>query len=606
MPNVEKRLEILKSKIAILPNNPGVYQYLDENKTIIYVGKAKNLKKRVSSYFVPKNQNSGKLRVLVRKINDIQHTVVDTEQDALLLENNLIKQYQPRYNVLLKDDKTYPWICIKNEPFPRVFKTRNVIKDGSDYFGPYTSVYILKTIVELVRQLFQLRTCKYQLTQKNIAKGKFKPCLEYHIGNCLAPCIGKQTPEDYQENIQQIKQILRGNISGVKNHLKKAMQEHAENLRFEEAEALKKQLEVITNFQSKSTVVSSVISNVDVFTMIEDDNNAFVNYLKVIDGAIIQTHNLEIKKKMEESKEDIFGIAITEIRQRISSNSKEIIVPFHPDFRLEGIKLVIPERGDKKHLLDLSMRNAKYMRMEKLKQQSKLNSGQKKVRVLQTLKDDLRLDKLPVHIECFDNSNIQGTHPVAACVVFKEGKPAKKDYRHFNIKTVEGPNDFASMEEVVYRRYKRLLEEGDSIPQLIVIDGGKGQLGSAVKALSKLEFSVPPKIIGIAKRLEEIYFPGDPVPIYLDKKSESLKIIQHLRDEAHRFGITFHRQKRSNSFISSDLENITGIGSKTIEVLLGKFKSVDRLKTASEDDISALVGKAKATALRNYFKSIEK
>lgn len=596
------REEFIKSKVTSLPDGPGIYQYLDENGTIIYVGKAKNLKKRVSSYFVPKNQNSAKLRILVRRISDIRHMVVDTEQDALLLENNLIKQYQPRYNVLLKDDKTYPWICIKNEPFPRVFKTRNVLRDGSEYFGPYTSAYMVKTLIDLIRQLFKLRTCKYHLSAENIHQQRFKPCLEFHIGNCNAPCIGKQTSDNYLENISQIKHILKGNIKGVKQHLKKLMHEFSANLQFEDAELMRQRLDVISSFQSKSTVVSSTISNVDVFSIIDDEKDAFVNYLKVIDGAIIQTHNLEVKKRMDESKEELFSIAITEIKQRIHSNSKEIIVPFKPEFKLEGVKFVVPERGDKKHLLDLSERNAKYMRLEKLKQQSKLNSGQKKVRVLQTLKDDLRLEKLPVHIECFDNSNIQGTNPVAACVVFKEGKPAKKDYRHYNIKTVVGPDDYASMEEIVYRRYKRLLEEETPLPQLIVIDGGKGQLGSAVKALNKLELNHPPKIIGIAKRLEEIYFPGDSVPLYLDKTSEALKLIQHMRDEAHRFGITFHRQKRSIQFIKSDLENISGIGPKTIEVLLGKFGSVDKMKTASEEDISVLVGKSKAILLRNHFK----
>lgn len=597
------REEFIKSKITSLPDSPGIYQYLDENGTIIYVGKAKNLKKRVSSYFVPKSQNSAKLRILVRKISDIRHMVVDTEQDALLLENNLIKQYQPRYNVLLKDDKTYPWICIKNEAFPRVFKTRNVVRDGSEYFGPYTSAYMVKTLIDLIRQLFKLRTCKYQLSAENIEKQKFKPCLEYHIGNCNAPCIGKQTSDNYLESIAQIKHILKGNITGVKQHLKKLMLQFSENLQFEDAELMRQRLDVITNFQSKSTVVSSTISNVDVFSIIDDEKDAFINYLKVIDGAIIQTHNLEVKKRMNESKEEILSLAITEIKQRIHSNSKEMIVPFKPDFKMEGVKFIVPERGDKKHLLDLSERNAKYMRLEKLKQQTKLNSGQKKVRVLQTLKDDLRLEKLPVHIECFDNSNIQGTHPVAACVVFKEGKPAKKDYRHYNIKTVVGPDDFASMEEIVFRRYKRLLDEDTPLPQLIVIDGGKGQLGSAVKALNKLEMQHPPKIIGIAKRLEEIYFPGDSVPLYLDKTSEALKLIQHMRDEAHRFGVTFHRQKRSIDFIKSELDNISGIGPKTVEVLLGKFGSIEKIKAATEEDISVQVGKSKAILIRNHFKT---
>ncbi len=600
----EDKNDYIKSLVALLPHKPGVYQYFDENGTIIYVGKAKNLKKRVSSYFVQKNDQSAKLRILVRKIRDIKHIVVDTEQDALLLENNLIKQYQPRYNVLLKDDKTYPWICIKKEPFPRVFKTRNVVRYGSEYYGPYTSGFLIKTVLDFIRQIFQLRTCKYHLASENIANGKFKVCLEYHIGNCLGPCTGQQGEAEYQKNIQQVRNILKGNITSVKVYLKNRMTELAQELRFEEAEEIRQRLQIIENYQSKSTVVSSTITNVDVFSYTESEKLSVVNFLKVVDGSIIQTHNLEIKKNLDESKEEILSIAITEIRNRMNSNAKEIILPFEPEFLDSSLKFTIPQIGEKKKLLDLSERNAKYLLLEKQKQSTKLNKSQAKVRVLNTLKDDLRMHHLPVHIECFDNSNIQGTNPVAACVVFKNGKPAKKDYRHFNIKTVEGPDDFASMTEVVTRRYSRLINEGSPLPQLIVIDGGKGQLGAAVKALDSIQWNNNrPAIIGIAKKLEEIFFPGDPVPLYLDKKSESLKLIQQLRDEAHRFGITFHRQKRSGNFIKTELDEIPGIGPKSIEALINKFGSVARIKTASESDIADVLGKSKAILLRNHLKN---
>lgn len=592
----------IKELVSNLPNKPGVYQYFDDKGVIIYVGKAKDLKKRVSSYFVPNNQTSAKLRVLVRKICNIQHVVVDTEQDALLLENNLIKQYLPKYNVLLKDDKTYPWICIKKEQFPRVFKTRNVVRDGSLYFGPYTSGFMIKTVLDFIRQIFKLRTCSLSLTNENIQSNKFKVCLEFHIGNCLAPCVGKQDERDYEKAIEQIQDILKGNVSGVKRHLNNLMQSYAQNLEFEKAEEVRQRLDVIKTYQSKSTVVSASITNVDVFSYADTDKFALVHFLKVVDGAIIQSHHIEIKKNLDEQKEEILGIAITEIRNRVQTNSKELIVPFVPDFGAEHLKYVVPERGEKKKLLELSERNVKYLLIDKLKQNTKLNQSQSKVRILQTLKEDLRLAHLPVHIECFDNSNIQGSYPVAACVVFKEAKPSKKDYRHFNIKTVEGPNDFASMEEVVFRRYSRMLNEGTPLPQLIVIDGGKGQLGSAVAALARLNAKELPAIIGIAKRLEELFFPGDPVPLYLDKTSESLKLIQQLRDEAHRFGISFHRQKRSKDFIHSELDSISGIGPKSVEALYKKFGSISEIKSASEADISDLIGVSKATALRNHFK----
>lgn len=595
-----KHIDQLKEKVNLLPNNPGVYQYLDAEKNIIYVGKAKNLKKRVSSYFT-KYHDSAKTRILVRKIDEIQHIVVDSEQDALLLENNLIKKYQPRYNALLKDDKTFPWICIKNEYFPRVFSTRKFIRDGSLYFGPYTSGRTMKVVLDLIRQLYPLRSCSLNLHPQQIAKGKYKVCLEYHIGNCLGPCIGEQNEDDYRENIQHIKDILKGNIGTVIKLLKTKMAELSANYKFEEAQGLKEKLSHLENYQSKSTIVSPTIHNVDVFSFLEDDKSAYVNFLKVVNGAIIQVHTVELKKRTDEEKESLLLTAITDIRQRLNSASREIIVPFHPDFEMENVKFFVPQRGDKKKLLDLSMRNAFYYKQEKLKQQMS-RSPQKKVdRIMETMKRDLRLNEPPLHIEGFDNSNIQGSHPVASCVVFKNGKPSKRDYRHFNVKTVSGPDDFASMEEIIFRRYKRLLEENETLPQLIVIDGGKGQLGAAVNSLSKLDLIGKIAVIGIAKRLEEIYFPGDSVPIYLDKNSETLKIIQHIRNESHRFGITFHRQKRSKGFIQSELDAIKGIGSKTVETLLTQFDSVDAIKKASIEELEKSIGKSKGAIVYNHF-----
>lgn len=589
-----------KQVIAILPEKPGVYQYVDKNGVIIYVGKAKNLKKRVSSYFT-KSHDSAKLRILVRKINEIKHIVVDSEQDALLLENNLIKKYQPRYNALLKDDKSYPWVCIKREPFPRVFSTRKFIRDGSTYFGPYTSGTTLKVVLDFIREIYPLRNCALNLSPNHIAKGKYKVCLEYHIGNCLGPCIGEQNEENYLLNIQDIKNILKGNIAKVISLLKERMEELSKAYKFEEAQKLKEKLGHLENYQSKSTVVNPSIHNVDVFSYVEDENSAFVNFLKVVNGAIIQVHTVEIKKRIEEEKESLLLTTITEIRQRLMSTAREIIVPFKLDFYIENTKFIVPQIGDKKKLLDLSMRNAFYFKREKLKQQIN-KSPQKRVdRVMETMKSDLRLKKAPVHIEGFDNSNIQGSHPVASCVVFKNGKPNKREYRHYNIKTVVGPDDFASMEEIIYRRYKRLLDEGASLPQLIVIDGGKGQLGAAVNSLNKLGLIGTIAVIGIAKRLEEIYFPGDSVPIYLDKNSESLKIIQHIRNESHRFGVTFHRTKRSKDFIKSELNTIQGIGDKTAQELLSTFKSVEKIKKLDLAALENAIGKAKAKIVYTYF-----
>ncbi len=599
MATANKHIKHLKSLIVVLPNKPGVYQYFNEQGKIIYVGKAKNLKKRVSSYFTKKHDNR-KTELLVRQIANIKHIIVPTETDALLLENNLIKKYQPRYNVMLKDDKTYPWICVKNEHFPRVFQTRNVIRDGSLYFGPYTSGFMVKNLLGLFKQLFKLRTCKLNLSAENIAKGKYKVCLEYHIGNCKGSCEGHQAAEEYDEGIQQIKNILRGNLQMVIDYLKKTMEKYASEYQFEEAQQLKDKLESLEKFQSKSTVVSPVINNVDVYSIDEDDKYAYVNFLRVMNGAIIQVYTMEMRKRLDESVAELLPMAIVDIQQKIFSNPEEIIVPFRLNYNFGKAKIIVPQRGDKKKLLELSQRNVKYYKLEKWKQQEQLDPDRRTERILETLKKDLQLKELPVYIECFDNSNLQGTNSVAACVVFRNTKPAKKEYRHFNIKTVEGPDDFASMEEVVYRRYARLVEQNEPLPQLIVIDGGKGQLSAALTALEKLNLRGKIPIIGIAKRLEEIFFPGDSVPIYLDKNSESLKVIQQLRDEAHRFGITFHRNQRSKKFINSELENIPGIGKKTIEALLRRFKSIENIKKLTKDTIAEEIGEAKAVKIKKH------
>lgn len=593
--------EEIKAKILAAPKKPGIYQYFDKEGKLLYVGKAKNLKNRVSSYFVNDKGKSGRIRLLVSKIRDIKYILTDSEMDALLLENNLIKTHQPRYNVMLKDDKTYPWICIKNEPFPRVFKTRTLIKDGSEYYGPYASVSMMNTILDLVRKNYKLRTCSYHLSQENIQKEKFKLCLEYHIGNCKAPCEGKQSEESYNKSIDEIRNIIKGNVTVVKNELKESMKKAVERLDFEEAEELKNKLEAFTKFQSKSTVVSPTIHNVDVFSLLVDNDLAYVNYMKVNSGAIIQGHTLEMKKRLDESNSELLEIALTEMRERFKSTSKEIIVPFIPDFEMEDLQFHQPQRGDKRKLLELSERNAKYFMLERRKQHEKIDPERHTKRILEGIKKDMRLTDLPVHIECFDNSNIQGSNPVAACVVFKNAKPSKKDYRHFNIKTVVGPDDFASMEEVVHRRYKRLLEEGEPLPQLIVIDGGKGQLSSALKSLDRLGLRGKIAIVGIAKRLEEIFYPGDKYPLFLDKTSETLKVMQHLRNEAHRFGITFHRNQRSKNSIQTELSSIEGIGEQSIQTLLRKFKSVKRVKEATLEELQAVVSSKRAQAVWQYF-----
>ena len=589
----------LEIQLKTLPDSPGVYQYFDKEGIILYVGKAKNLKKRVVSYFT-KNHDNAKTRILVNKIVSIKHIVVETETDALLLENNLIKKHQPRYNIMLKDDKTYPWICIKKERFPRVFMTRRVIKDGSEYFGPYTNVRTVKVLLDLIRELYPLRTCNYDLSREKITAKKYKVCLEYHLGNCKGPCEDFQDEESYKETIKAIRNIIRGNFKESLDKFQKIMQSLAVKMEFEEAQKVKEKLNLLSNYQSKSTIVNPSINNVDVFSIISDESYGYVNFFKIANGSIIQSHTTEIKKKLDETDKRILALAVVEIRQRFNSTSKEVYVPFKIDLGT-SIKVTVPKVGDKKRILELSERNAKYYRQEQFKQIKIADPDRHVNRIMAQMQKDLRLSEEPRHIECFDNSNIQGTHPVAACVVFKDGKPTKKEYRHYSIKTVDGPDDFASMEEVVFRRYKRLLSEGESLPQLIVIDGGKGQLSSALKSLDLLGLRGKIAIIGIAKRLEEIYYPGDSIPMYLDKRSETLKIIQFLRNEAHRFGITLHRNKRSKSAIQSELEQIPNIGKQTITSLLRKFKSAKRVKTASYLELKELLGEYRAKKIYDYY-----
>ncbi len=592
----------LQLQIQTLPDGPGVYQYYDKEDKILYVGKAKNLKKRVASYF-NKIHDTAKTNVLVKKIVTIKHIVVPTETDALLLENNLIKTLQPRYNVMLRDDKTYPWICIKKEAFPRIFPTRRMVKDGSEYFGPYTCFKTVNTILDLIKELYPLRTCNYDLSQKNIENNKFKVCLEYHIGNCKGPCEAHETTENYQKQVDAIREILKGNFKESQREFKRLMNDFASKMQFEEAQKIKEKIDVLENYQSRSTIINPKITNIDVFSIVSDESAAFVNFLQISHGSIIRSHTLEIKKKLDESDEELLELAIIELRDRFHLLSKEIIVPFHVNLG-ENIKITIPQLGDKKQILDLSIRNAKFYRIDQLKQLQIVDPERHSNRIMAQMQKDLRLSEEPRHIECFDNSNIQGTNPVSACVVFKDGKPSKKDYRHFNIKTVVGPDDFASMEEVVFRRYKRMLEENQPLPQLIIIDGGKGQLSSALKSIDELGLRGKIAIIGIAKRLEELFYPGDSVPLYLDKKSETLKVIQHLRNEAHRFGITFHRDKRSKSALNSSIETIPGIGEKTMLTLIKHFKSVKRLKLASEKEISEVVGVSKAKKITDFYKTI--
>lgn len=589
-------------KLKTLPEKPGVYQYFDKNGTILYVGKAKNLKKRVSSYF-NKNHEHTKTYILVKKIVDIQYIVVDSEMDALLLENNLIKKYLPKYNIQLKDDKTYPWICVKKEPFPRVFSTRILVKDGSRYYGPYPSGRIMHALLDLIRDLFPLRTCALDLAANKIEKGAYKVCLEYHIGKCKGPCEGKQKAEEYNRMIEQIEGILKGNIYNVIQNLKQLMHQASADFRFEEAHDIKTRIEILEKYKAKSTVVSPTIHQVDVVSMVEDNDLVFVNYLVINHGAIIHGITVEVKRKLDETQADIITFVLPELRERFQSEAKEILVETDVDWEMEGVRFFAPQRGDKKALIDLSLRNAKVYRLEKIKQEKIKDPEKHTNRILETMKTDLRLMELPTHIECFDNSNIQGTNPVSACVVFKDAKPSKKDYRHFNVQTVEGPDDFATMREAVYRRYRRLLEEEQPLPQLIIIDGGKGQLGAALESLEKLNLRGKIAIIGIAKRLEELFYPGDSLPLYLDKRSETLKVIQHLRNEAHRFGITHHRNRRSKSALNNELESIPGIGEKTVQDLIKAFKSVKRVKEQNEESLASVVGKAKAKVIKQFFES---
>ena len=592
--------EFIDLKLKVLPNKPGVYQYYDTTGKIIYVGKAKDLKKRVSSYF-NKNLDSGKTRMLVKKIRDIKYIVVDTELDALLLENNLIKKYQPKYNIQLKDDKTYPWICIKKEPFPRVFTTRRMVKDGSKYYGPYPSVKVVNTLLELIKDVYPLRTCALDLSQKKIETGQHKVCLEYHIGNCKGPCIGQESKENYDQYISDIEHIVKGNLTAVIRSLKELMNGYAADLKFEEAQAIKSKISTIERYQAKSTVVSPSIHEVDVITMVDDTKTAYINYLVINNGAIIHGYTAEVSKKLDESYKEIVGFVLPELRERFQSNSTEVLLMEDIDLELEGINFFVPQRGDKKALIELSARNAKFYQMDKRKQEKIKNPERHTERILEQIQKDFRLEDLPVHIECFDNSNFHGTNAVSACVVFKNAKPSKKDYRHFNIKTVVGSDDFASMEEAVFRRYKRLKEEGESFPQLVVIDGGKGQLSSAMTALDRLDLRGQIAVVGIAKKLEEIFFPGDSYPIYIDKRSESLRVIQFMRNEAHRFGITHHRNKRSKGALVSELTQIKGIGEKTYEELIKAFKSMQGVRKARKEELAEVVGNAKAQVILNYF-----
>ena len=591
----------IKLELSTMPNLPGVYQFFNNSKKIIYIGKAKNLKKRVSSYF-QKNLGSQKTKNLVKNIVDIKHVVVATESDALLLENSLIKKYQPKYNILLRDDKTYPWIVIKNEAFPRVVTTRKIEKDGSEYFGPFTNYKTVRMIMDMFSGLYSLRTCAYDLSKEKVSNKKYKVCLEYHIGNCLGGCEGLQKENDYKKYISNIRDFLKGNLSTSINYFKSEMKLASNSLNFEKAQLIKEKIELLLNYQSKSTVVSSSLNNIDVFSIQSDPTHAYVNYLQVAFGRIVRFHNIEIKKKLDESDKELLLMSIVNLRDKFNSNNKTIISPF--DFKkLIAAKFVTPKVGEKKKLLDLSLKNVSLFKLEKLKQVQIVDPERHSKRILNQMKIDLRLPFNPIHIECFDNSNIQGSNPVAACIVFKKRKPSKKDYRHYNIKTVEGPDDYASMEEVVFRRYKRLLEEDGSLPNLIIIDGGKGQLSSSILALKKLNLDKKIAILGIAKRLEGIYYPNDPIPLYLDKKSETLRLIQQMRNEAHRFAITFHRNKRSNQALNSSLDNIPGIGEKTKITLLKKFKSLKNIQVLPIEMLISEIGESKAKKLRSFLNS---
>lgn len=586
--------------LKVLPETPGVYQYFDKDNTLLYVGKAKNLKKRVSSYFTKEHGNN-RLTLMVKKIVDIKTIKVETELDALLLENNLIKSLKPRYNVNLRDDKTYPWIIIKNERFPRIFYTRKKIKDGSEYFGPYANVKVMRNLLDFVRQTFPLRNCTYDLKQENIDKGKFRPCLEYHIGHCKAPCVGFQKEEEYNANMKEIREIIKGDIHFAIKELTSQMKKKAEELEFEKAEELKQRVEMLEAFQSKSTIVHPTITDTDVFNIVSDEKSGYITYFKVVNGTIVQSQTIELRKKLDETDEELLVFAMVELRGRYNSKSKEIILPFEPEIKLRDCEYYIPKIGDKKKLLDLCWRNSKEYKQEQDKQIAITDPERHVSRIMQQMMKDLHLTEEPRRIEGFDNSNIQGEYAVSAMPVFIDGKPAKKEYRHFNVKTVQGPDDFATMEEVIFRRYSRVIEENQAMPQLIVIDGGKGQLSAAMNSLKKLNLIGKVAVIGIAKRLEEIYFPEDPIPLYLDKRSETLKVIQHIRDEAHRFGITHHRNKRSRETFKSELSEIKGISDKTAQKLLVELRSMQNIKEATLEQLTEVIGKAKAGLVYNYF-----
>ena len=600
-----QRIAGLKEKVSLLPESPGVYQFLGADGKVIYVGKAKNLKRRVSSYFTSKANVSPKVRVMVTRIADLRHTVVATENEAFLLENSLIKSLQPRYNILLKDDKTYPWIVIRNEPFPRIVSTRRRVRDGSSYFGPYASVYIQKMVLDTVHSIYPLRSCSLNLNADAIAKGKYQVCLEYHIGNCKGPCVGLQSEEEYRENVSLVASLLRGETHATMDYLKSKMNEASAELRFEEAALYKKRMETLAAYQSKSVVVSNTLTNLDVFSLVTDDDAAYCNYMHIADGAIVNTFTVELKPGLEDQPADILRYAIEQISEQLSGRrlAREVIVPFYPEAKelFDGTQFTVPQRGDKLRLLELSERNSRLYRLEKLKQIEIKDPERHVNRILSDLQKALHMDVPPRHIECFDNSNLQGTNPVASCVVFRDTKPSRKEYRHFNIKTVVGANDFASMEEVIGRRYRRLLDEGAELPQLIVVDGGKGQLRFAYETLQRLGIEKQITIVGLAKRIEEVYFPHDPTPYYLDRNGEALKVLMHIRDEAHRFGITFHRKKRSLAFIKSELESIPTLGSRSVEKLLQHFHTLSRIRRATEKELTDLIGHQRATAVLHYF-----
>ena len=591
----------IKSIIKALPEKAGVYQFFDENGSILYVGKAKVLKNRVTSYFNKIKHDSIKTKLMVKKIRDIKYSVVETESDALLLEDSLIKKFKPRYNILLKDDKSYASIVIKNEPFPRVLSTRQILDDGSTYFGPYTSGRSLYSILDLIKELYPLRSCTLNLSKANIQAKKFKVCLEYHLGNCLGPCVGKQREEDYQQGIQHIKRIIKGEYLEAVKNLKKDMLQLASEQKFEQAQQLKERIQTLENFQAKSTIVNTDIDNVEVFSIASDAQSTYANYMHILRGSIVHVYTAEVVRQLDETDEEVLAFVVRSFRERMNSKAKTALLPFELNEKIPGLEVTVPQRGDKKKLVDLSLKNANHFLLEARKRAAFLDPERNTQRILETMKKDLHLSELPVHIECFDNSNIQGTNPVSACVVFKNAKPSKSDYRIFNIQSVVGPDDFASMREAIYRRYSRLIQEEQPLPQLLIIDGGKGQLSSAMESLDLLGLRGKIAVIGIAKRLEEIFFPGDSIPIYLDKRSESLKIIQHLRNEAHRYGLSKHRQRRSKGAIHSELENIAGVGKKTIEKLLQHFSSVARIKSATQKEIEQVVGEKIAEKIKNYF-----